>query len=1042
MSDNAKGSAVMRASTLISLLPLVLGAGPAAEKTTTRGPISAEVAGFSNLVENGGFEEGDLSPAYWNRHPPKDADGNRLARDASVARSGRASGSISGAPLEPGQTTPNLQWNKYGIPVEGGSALILSCYVKTEGTSPFRVGCHFYDEHRRHLGFTGVPFPKSQAEWVYLREQVVVPRQARQMGFVLYAHAPGKTWYDDVAVLGTPSVAAVRGDPLIDGKLDDACWTAGQAISQFIVHTGTKLPTEATRAWIAYDDEALVVAFHCPHPNRAGPRARATDDDGETRLDDSIEVFLDPDHDHDDYFRLCVNCQGRVRDARGTDGEWESAAEAVVERGAEAWNVEVRIPYDHLGVDINTGTTWGINLLRNDRVHDETSIWSLGGRHDARRFGNVKLEPDLWRFRRLALADELVRREREIDQLRTAMRDAGMTAGAMAKPNQMLDNAEQEIQRLRQRINAVTGDDAAILTELRRALGKLASVVPEARSTATQFMFTTDGAGEGGFRVAIAHSLQKVPRTGAWDGGLFANGVRLEAARDETESFQLVLMPNGSSLERVSVDATALQGPGGKIPVEWHRVDYVETVPPKYPTAYVGWWPDPLLPPGPFDVAADRRQPLWLRVSVPPGAAPGSYAGRVTIRHGGRSIAVPVELRVRNFRLPRPGTLATAFGNYAWVLSEGYYGKGDYREKMAIDDYARWCAFLGRYRIGAKNSGREYTSVTRDGDAWRVDLSALESTVADLARNCYAPYSVAIHRLPSSPQFEKPRYRPNAEEWAQQVRAIADEWKRQGLPSQVFVYGVDEPRPDQYPLLREAYGRLHELVPGFPIMQTVNHREPRELAGAVDIWCPLTSRLESEFYAERRQAGDTLWAYVCCSPTHPYANFFIDRPATEHRVLFWQVRKAGATGFLYWCACWWQGLPTPGADGPSWPDVPLRMKDHGASAPRKINGDGLLIYPGPNMTPYPSIRLEVIRDGIEDFEYLGLLSRLLERVQQLPVADQPKPDVLARAEELCDVPESISRSTTEYTDEPDDLFGRRREVGDMIEQLTGITALR
>ena len=48
---------------------------------------------------------------------------------------------------------------------------------------------------------------------------------------------------------------------------------------------------------------------------------------------------------------------------------------------------------------------------------------------------------------------------------------------------------------------------------------------------------------------------------------------------------------------------------------------------------------------------------------------------------------------------------------------------------------------------------------------------------------------------------------------------------------------------------------------------------------------------------------------------YKYANFFIDRPATEHRVLFWQARQVGATGFLYWCACWWQGLPTPGADG-------------------------------------------------------------------------------------------------------------------------------
>ena len=222
-------------------------------------------------------------------------------------------------------------------------------------------------------------------------------------------------------------------------------------------------------------------------------------------------------------------------------------------------------------------------------------------------------------------------------------------------------------------------------------------------------------------------------------------------------------------------------------------------------------------------------------------------------------------------------------------------------------------------------------------------------------------------------------------------------------------------------------------------MQTVNHEDPIELAGVVDIWCPLTSRLESDFYAKRVQAGDTLWAYVCCSPIAPYANFFIDRPATEHRVLFWQARKAGATGILYWCVCWWAGLPTPGAGEPCWPEVPLRMHDHGASGPRNINGDGLLIYPGPEQTPYPSIRLEVSRDGIEDYEYLALLSRLVERAKRLPSANQPNAEVLTRAEALCRVPDTIARSMKEYTRDPNDIFSRRQQIARGIEQLIAIT---
>ncbi|MBM4047409.1 MAG: DUF4091 domain-containing protein, partial [Planctomycetes bacterium] len=196
--------------------------------------------------------------------------------------------------------------------------------------------------------------------------------------------------------------------------------------------------------------------------------------------------------------------------------------------------------------------------------------------------------------------------------------------------------------------------------------------------------------------------------------------------------------------------------------------------------------------------------------------------------------------------------------------------------------------------------------------------------------------------------------------------------------------------------------------------------------------------LESKFYAERRQAGDRLWTYVCCSPKPPHANFFVDEPATDHRVLFWQTRQAGATGFLYWSTCWWDGLPMPSASQPCFPDAPIRLSEHSTYKSYKTNGDGLLIYPGKDMTPLPSIRLEVIRDGIEDYEYLALLSRLVEKAKALPPAKRPAPQVLQQAEDLCLVPETISHSVTNYTKDPNVLFERRRQVGDVIERLASV----
>jgi hypothetical protein len=46
------------------------------------------------------------------------------------------------------------------------------------------------------------------------------------------------------------------------------------------------------------------------------------------------------------------------------------------------------------------------------------------------------------------------------------------------------------------------------------------------------------------------------------------------------------------------------------------------------------------------------------------------------------------------------------------------------------------------------------------------------------------------------------------------------------------------------------------------------------------------------------------------------------------------------------------------------------------------------------------------------------------------------PEVLKKAEELCLVPETISRTLTDYTKDPNVLFERRREVNDMLERVT------
>ncbi|MCX5772758.1 MAG: hypothetical protein NTZ09_21145 [Candidatus Hydrogenedentes bacterium] len=77
-----------------------------------------------------------------------------------------------------------------------------------------------------------------------------------------------------------------------------------------------------------------------------------------------------------------------------------------------------------------------------------------------------------------------------------------------------------------------------------------------------------------------------------------------------------------------------------------------------------------------------------------------------------------------------------------------------------------------------------------------------------------------------------------------------------------------------------------------------------------------------------------------------------------------------------------------------------------------------------------SIRWEMLRDGVEDYEYHAILSRLLEQKREGMAAEQR-----ARYEALLDVPREITGSMTEFTKDPAPIESRRAELARAIEEL-------
>ena len=268
---------------------------------------------------------------------------------------------------------------------------------------------------------------------------------------------------------------------------------------------------------------------------------------------------------------------------------------------------------------------------------------------------------------------------------------------------------------------------------------------------------------------------------------------------------------------------------------------------------------------------------------------------------------------------------------------------------------------------------------------------------------------------------------------------------QKGWLDEAFVYWFDEPSPDQYAFVLNGFEKLKRYCPKIARMLT-EQPEPK-LEGGPNIWCPVSYHYKHEPAEQRRRHGDHFWWYVCTGPKAPYCTLFIDHPGTELRVWLWQTWQRHIVGILVWQTNYWTSSAAyPDADNPQNPyEDPMGWRS-GYSTPRGEkrpwgNGDGRFIYPplaaadahpsGPVLEgPVDSIRWEMLRDGIEDYEYLVILKRLLE----------DKKDKLTRSQRqdyagLLEVPDEITRDMTTFTKDPAPIEKRRDQVARAIVKL-------
>ena len=152
-----------------------------------------------------------------------------------------------------------------------------------------------------------------------------------------------------------PSIAAVQvtEPPLIDGKLDDACWQQASHVAGLwrVDHDAPEL--ERTEAWLCYTSKAIYVAFRCYDSEPAAIKATQKKRQGSFGDDDWVGFWLDVAPDSLGFFySFRVNPAGTQFDSTpgGTSEkvEWKGDWRAAAAVDAEGWSAEMEIPFSIL----------------------------------------------------------------------------------------------------------------------------------------------------------------------------------------------------------------------------------------------------------------------------------------------------------------------------------------------------------------------------------------------------------------------------------------------------------------------------------------------------------------------------------------------------------------------------------------------------------------------------------------------------------------------------------------------------------------------
>ena len=528
----------------------------------------------------------------------------------------------------------------------------------------------------------------------------------------------------------------------------------------------------------------------------------------------------------------------------------------------------------------------------------------------------------------------------------------------------------------------------------------------------------------------------------------------LHVARNEVGCFQIGAYSPSGGLEKLRVKASDLVSASGEkiakedidvlfgeyVPVHWHSA---ENPPEDLEGEAPGFYPDPLLPFFHRKAVLVQFPPtvgIWVRIRTGDVVPAGSYRGSFEVSCKGGEESVQLEMQVWPFSLPKRSHLLMSnwlklehvlkshnlelLSDHFWRVIECYARNlSDHRQNVILTPLFHIIDILesepGKYVFDFHNFDRWVKLFFEHG------FEEIEgSRLAHRSRNVRA----ILMRKPGQDQAEYAKFTSTMDPvyrnfLRQFLIALRSHLQDNGWLDRFHLFISDEPIGDEFEAYTSLSNFIKSVTPEIRKMEAVNAwmdplnpEDVTKYAPYIDIPVMLEDQYE-EFVETSGIPRERIWFYYCCGPVGPWPNRFLDFPLIRVRIFTWIAFRYGAPGFLHWGLNHWDWL---GSASRGQYYNPYDNTTVGGDQA----GDGYVLYPPWNLdtsdNPVDSIRWEIIRKAMEDYEYLYMLREIAES------GDEQAKGLL---EEL---KEKIVPNFTEHTRDPRYLEDFRLRMGQTI----------